>query len=183
MSQDQQKPNAHSKARFVESRGSCKNSHLQTLTNPAPILLTECDSLSTLYQCAAPHYSVKARWNHCDLLSHLQASIHANETNHAWMHVPAHQIKKKPVTHLSRNALLNKEMDALASRIMETYPKAAPFRPTVRMPTVHYGKIAITGNICCSLYLHLTRKPVKLPGNMGYHRSQNLRIRCLGGNK
>ena len=93
--------------------------HLETLTNPAPILLTGCNSLTTLYQCVAPQYSVKARWNHCDLLSHLQALIYANETNHAWMHVPAHQIRKKPASHFYRNALLNKEMNALASRIME----------------------------------------------------------------
>ena len=99
--------------------------------------------------------------NHCDLLSHLQASISANETNHAWMHVPAHQIRKKSARCLTRNALLNKEMDSIASWIMEAYPSAAPFNSTVDMPTVHYGKIIITGNIQSSLYHHLTRQPVR----------------------
>ena len=86
-----------------------KINHLETLMTPAPILLTDCNSLMTLYRCKAPQYSVRARWNHCDLLSHLQASIHANATNHTWMHVPAHQIRKKPTSHLSRNALLMKK--------------------------------------------------------------------------
>ena len=49
----------------------------------------------------------------------------------------------------------------IASRIMEAYTPAAAVRSTVGIPTVHYCKTAITGNICCSLYCHLTRQPVK----------------------
>ena len=46
--------------------------------------------------------------------------------------MPAHQIRKKPAAQLSRNALLNEEMDGLATcTIMEAYPKAAPFTPTI----------------------------------------------------
>ena len=33
--------------------------------------------------------------------------------------------------------------------------------PEMRMPIVHYRKISISGNIHCSLYLHLMRQPVK----------------------
>ena len=52
-------------------------------------------------------------------------------------------------------------MDALASQIMDAYSTAEPFRSTIGMPTVHYCKIAMTGNIHSSLYCHLMRQPVK----------------------
>ena len=134
---------------------------LETLTYLAPIILTGCGSLSTLHRCMSPQYSIIAQWAHCDLLSHLQASIHTNTSKHAWMHIKAHQTRVKPRSQLSRNALLNEEMDALATKIIEAFPKADPFQPSIGMPTIHFHKVWITGNVKKSLYHLITRQPVK----------------------
>ena len=135
--------------------------YLETLTPPAPILLTGNDSLSTLHCCMSPWYSVKARCAHCDLLSHLQTSIHLNNSNHAWMHVKAHQTRTKIRCQLSKIALLNENMDALATKITEAFPKADRFQSTIGMPSVYCGKVWITGNVKHTLYQLITRQLVQ----------------------
>ena len=130
--------------------------HLEEKATPEPILLTGCGSLSTLYQCMKPVYSIKARQHHCDVLSHLQALIHSNRSKHTWLHVKAHQSRFQPKKKLSPNTLLNEKMDTLAGKVMTAYPKALPFTPTLGMPIVWVGNCQLTGNIKQSLYIHLT---------------------------
>ena len=138
-----------------------KVTHLETLASPAPILLTGCDSISTLHHCMSVQHSVKARWSHCDLLSNLQAPIHLNTSTHAWMHVKAHQTRTKIRSQLLRNALLNEDMDALATKIMEAFLKAEKFETSIGMPSIHCRKIWIACNIKQSLYQLLRRQPVQ----------------------
>ena len=108
-----------------------------------------------------PQDSVKAPWVHCNLLGHLQASIHANTSKHAWIHVKAHQTRVKPRSQLSRNALLSEDMDALATKIMEAFLKADLFQSSMGMPTVHFHEVWITCNVKQSLYGLITRQLVQ----------------------
>ena len=135
--------------------------HLEEMTTPAPILLTGCDSLLTLYRYMKPVHSIKAQWHHCDILSHLQASIHSNKSKHTWLHIKAHLSRTQPRTKLSPNAILNEKMDALAGMVMDAYSKAIPITPTLGMPIVWVGKSQLKGNIKQSVYICLTRHPIK----------------------
>ena len=52
-------------------------------------------------------------------------------------------------------------MDALATKIMDAFPKADTFQSTIGMPSVYCGKVWITGNVKQTLYRLITRRQVQ----------------------
>ena len=131
--------------------------HLTQKMPGIPFLLTGDDSLSALQQCTISKHQVKARWQHSDLLSNLHYSLDRSAINHAWLHVSAHQGTKHPKKKLSKNAILNKKMDKLASTIMHTFSASTADRFQDRMASLRVQGFTITGNVKRALYLHLTR--------------------------